>query len=183
MQDHLGIAVAKRTYKAYRQLLDSERWQRLANAGAHPQRLLWADTGTKDPAAADVLYIKALAAPFTINTIPDATLLAFADHGKLGKLLPVDGGDADKMIASSAKRASTMTNWPPICSAKAPSRSSNPGRSCSVLSRRKTFRSKPRVEIRSDETKNGWTQDGSGFEEKHPSPFRTTLSSCGGIEK
>jgi transaldolase len=99
LQDHLGIAVAKRTYKAYRQLLDSERWQRLANAGAHPQRLLWASTGTKDPAASDVLYIKALAAPFTINTIPDATLLAFADHGKLGKLLPVDGGDADKMIA------------------------------------------------------------------------------------
>ena len=99
LQDHLGIAVAKRTYKAYRQLLDSERWQRLANAGAHPQRLLWASTGTKDPAASDVLYIKALAAPFTINTIPDATLLAFADHGKLGKLLPVDGGDAEKMIA------------------------------------------------------------------------------------
>jgi transketolase len=99
LQDHLGIAVAKRTYKAYRQLLDSERWQRLANAGAHPQRLLWASTGTKDPAASDVLYIKALAAPFTINTIPDATLLAFADHGKLGKLLAVDGGDADKMIA------------------------------------------------------------------------------------
>jgi transaldolase len=98
LQDHLGIAVAKRTYKAYRQLLDSERWQRLANAGAHPQRLLWASTGTKDPAASDVLYIKALAAPFTINTIPDATLLAFADHGKLGKLLPVDGGDAEKMI-------------------------------------------------------------------------------------
>ena len=99
LQDRLGIAVAKRTYKAYRQLLDSERWQRLANAGAHPQRLLWANTGTKDPAASDVLYIKALAAPFTINTIPDATLLAFADHGKLGKRLPVAGGDADKMIA------------------------------------------------------------------------------------
>jgi transketolase len=99
LQDHLGIAVAKRTYKAYRQLLDSERWQRLANAGAHPQRLLWASTGTKDPAASDVLYIEALAAPFTINTIPDATLLAFADHGNLGKLLPVDGGDAEKVIA------------------------------------------------------------------------------------
>jgi transaldolase len=99
LQNHLGIAVAQRTYKAYRELLDSERWQRLANAGARPQRLLWASTGTKDPDASDVLYIKALAAPFTINTIPDATLLAFADHGKLGELLPVDGGDADKMIA------------------------------------------------------------------------------------
>ena len=103
LQDKLGIAVAKRTYKAYRQLLDSERWQRLANAGAHPQRLLWASTGTKDPAASDVLYIKALAAPFTINTIPDATLLAFADHGELSELLPVDGGDAEKVIAKFAK--------------------------------------------------------------------------------
>jgi transketolase len=103
LQDRLGIAVAKRTYKAYRQLLDSERWQRLANAGAHPQRLLWASTGTKDPAASDVLYIKALAAPFTINTIPDTTLLAFADHGELSELLPVDGGDAEKVIAKFAK--------------------------------------------------------------------------------
>jgi transaldolase len=99
LQNQLGIAVAQRAYKAYRQLLDSERWQRLANAGARPQRLLWASTGTKDPAASDVLYIRALAAPFTINTIPDATLLAFADHGKLGELMPVDGGNAEKMIA------------------------------------------------------------------------------------
>jgi transketolase len=103
LQNHLGIAVAQRTYKAYRQLLDSERWQRLANAGARPQRLLWASTGTKDPSASDVLYIRALAAPFTINTIPDATLLAFADHGKLGELMPVDGGDAEKMIAKFGK--------------------------------------------------------------------------------
>lgn len=103
LQNHLGIAVAQRTYKAYRQLLDSERWQRLANAGARPQRLLWASTGTKDPSASDVLYIRALAAPFTINTIPDATLLAFADHGKLGELMPVDGGDAEKMIAKFAQ--------------------------------------------------------------------------------
>ena len=103
LQNHLGIAVAQRTYKAYRQLLDSERWQRLANAGARPQRLLWASTGTKDPSASDVLYIRALAAPFTINTIPDATLLAFADHGKLGELMPVDGGNAEKMIAKFGK--------------------------------------------------------------------------------
>lgn len=103
LQNHLGIAVAQRTYKAYRQLLDSERWQRLANAGARPQRLLWASTGTKDPSASDVLYIRALAAPFTINTIPDATLLAFSDHGKLGELMPVDGGDAEKIIAKFDK--------------------------------------------------------------------------------
>jgi len=103
LQNHLGIAVAQRTYKAYRQLLDSERWQRLANAGARSQRLLWASTGTKDPDASDILYIEALASPFTINTIPDATLLAFADHGKLGEVMPVDGGDAEKMIAKFGK--------------------------------------------------------------------------------
>ena len=95
----LGIAVARRAYKAYRQLLDSERWQRLANAGANPQRLLWASTGTKDPNASDTLYIEALAAPFTINTIPDATLLAFVDHGTLRELMPIDGGDAETTIA------------------------------------------------------------------------------------
>ena len=103
LQNHLGIAVAQRTYKAYRELLNSERWQRLANSGARPQRLLWASTGTKDPAASDVLYIRALAAPFTINTIPDATLLAFADHGTLGELMPVDGGNAEKIIARFAQ--------------------------------------------------------------------------------
>ena len=103
LQNHLGIAVAHLTYKAYRQLLDTERWQRLANAGARPQRLLWASTGTKDPSASDVLYIRALAAPFTINTIPNATLLAFADHGELGELMPVDGGDAEKIIAKFGK--------------------------------------------------------------------------------
>jgi len=103
LRDKLGIAVAKRTYKAYRQLLDSERWLRLANAGARPQRLLWASTGTKDPAALDVLYIKALAAPFTVNTIPDKTLLAFADHGSVDALMAADGGDAEDMITKFAK--------------------------------------------------------------------------------
>ena len=83
-RNRLGIAIAKRTYKAYRELLASARWQKLAPAGAHPQRLLWASTGTKDPAAPDTLYVEALAAPDTINTIPDKTLLAFADHGKVG---------------------------------------------------------------------------------------------------
>src|SRR4029077_4737224 len=88
--DRLGIAVAMRTYKAYRNLLASPRWQRVYNAGARPQRLLWASTGTKDPKAADVLYIKALAAPFTVNTMPENTLKALADHGEIGQTLPSD---------------------------------------------------------------------------------------------
>lgn len=99
LQDRLGIAIAKRTYKAYRDLLASPRWRKLAVEGALPQRLLWASTGTKDPAASDVLYIEALAAPDTINTIPDKTLLAFADHGVPGQLLPFDGDDAEMVIA------------------------------------------------------------------------------------
>jgi transaldolase len=103
LQDRLGIAIAKLTYKAYRELLASTRWRKLADAGAQPQRLLWASTGTKDPKASDVLYIKALAAPDTINTIPEKTLLAFADHGALGEVLPEDGGDAEKVIAAFAK--------------------------------------------------------------------------------
>lgn len=103
LQDRLGIAIAKRTYKAYRDVLESARWRKLANEGALPQRLLWASTGTKDPKASDVLYLEALAAPDTINTIPDKTLRAFADHGALGELLPFDGGDAEKVIASFAK--------------------------------------------------------------------------------
>jgi len=103
LRNELGIAVAKRTYKAYRQLLDSERWLRLANAGARPQRLLWASTGTKDLAASDVLYIKALVAPFTVNTIPDKTLTAFADHGAVGEPMAPDGDDAEEMIGKFAK--------------------------------------------------------------------------------
>jgi transaldolase len=99
LRGRLGIAVAKRTYRAYRELLDSERWQRLANEGARPQRLLWASTGTKDPEASDVLYVESLAAPFTINTMPDKTLLAFAEHGKVGEPLPADGGDAEAVLA------------------------------------------------------------------------------------
>ncbi|MEO7116754.1 MAG: transaldolase [Caldimonas sp.] len=98
-RNRLGIAIARRTYKAYRELLASARWQKLAAAGAHPQRLLWASTGTKDPAAPDTLYIEALAAPDTINTIPDKTLQAFAEHGKPVAPMPVDGGDAESVIA------------------------------------------------------------------------------------
>src|SRR5665213_298886 len=103
LQDRLGIAIAKRTYKAYRDLLASPRWRKAASSGAEPQRLLWASTGTKDPKASDVLYIEALAAPDTINTIPEKTLLAFADHGALGEVLPEDGGDAEKVIDTFAK--------------------------------------------------------------------------------
>ena len=102
LRDQLGIAIAQRTYAAYRELLDSDRWQRLANQGARPQRLLWASTGTKDPDASDVLYVSALAAPFTVNTMPEKTLLAFADHGELGPPLPADGGDASEVLARFA---------------------------------------------------------------------------------
>jgi transaldolase len=98
LHNRLGIAVAMRTYKAYRDLLASDRWLRLAGAGARPQRLLWASTGNKDPAAPDTLYVEALAAPDTINTIPDKTLLAFADHGKVGATLPADGGNAETVL-------------------------------------------------------------------------------------
>src|SRR5438046_2212227 len=103
LRDQLGIAVAKRTYKAYRQLLASPRWQRVYNAGARPQRLLWASTGTKDPKTSDVLYIKALAAPFTVNTMPEGTLKALADHGEIGSMLPADGGDSEATLAEFAK--------------------------------------------------------------------------------
>jgi transaldolase len=103
LRDQLGIAIAKRIYKAYRSLLDSPRWQRAFNAGARPQRLLWASTGTKDPKASDVLYVKALASPFTVNTMPEGTLKALADHGELGSILPADGGDCEEVLAQFAK--------------------------------------------------------------------------------
>jgi transaldolase len=99
LNNQLGVAMASRTYRAYRELLDSPRWQRALNAGARPQRLLWASTGTKDPKASDVLYIKALAAPFTVNTMPEGTLLALADHGELGSIMSADGGDCEKVLA------------------------------------------------------------------------------------
>ena len=99
LRNRLGIAIAMRTYKAYRDLLGSPRWKKLAAAGAQPQRLLWASTGTKDPAAPDVLYVEALAAPDTIDTIPEKTLLAFADHGKVKDAMRIDGGDAEAVLA------------------------------------------------------------------------------------
>jgi transaldolase len=102
LHDRLGIVVAKRTYKAYLDLLSSPRWMRAYNAGARPQRLLWASTGTKDPKASDVLYIKALAAPFTVNTMPESTLKALADHGDVGGTMPADGGDSEQELSRFA---------------------------------------------------------------------------------
>ena len=102
LKNQLGIAVAKRAYKAYLSLLSSPRWMRAYNAGARPQRLLWASTGSKDPQASDVLYIEALAAPFTVNTMPEGTLKALADHGSVGATMPSDGGDCEEMLARFA---------------------------------------------------------------------------------
>jgi transaldolase len=103
LNNQLGIAIASRTYKAYRDLLTTHRWQRAYNAGARPQRLLWASTGTKDPKASDVLYVKSLAAPFTVNTMPEPTLRALADHGELGGVMAADGGDCEATLAKFAR--------------------------------------------------------------------------------
>jgi transaldolase len=103
LNNKLGIAVAMATYKAARGLLSSPRWHRIYNAGAYPQRLLWASTGTKDPTASDVLYVKALAAPFTVNTMPEATLKALANHKGLGSILPADGGDCEEVLSQFAE--------------------------------------------------------------------------------
>ncbi len=103
LRDKLGIAIAQRTYKAYRELLLTPRWQKIVKAGYNPQRLLLASTGTKDPKASDTLYIEALAAPDTVNTMPEATLKAFADHGKVGAVMPVDGGDCEQVLQQFTK--------------------------------------------------------------------------------
>jgi transaldolase len=103
LNNQLGIAIANRIYKAYRELLASPRWQRTFNAGARAQRLLWASTGTKDPKASDVLYIKALAAPYTVNTMPEGTLKALADHAELGSIMAADGGDCEAVLAQFAQ--------------------------------------------------------------------------------
>jgi transaldolase len=103
LKDKLGLAIGQQVYKAYRDVLDSDRWQRLANSGARPQRLLFASTGTKDPKASDVLYITGLAAPNTINTMPEKTLLAFGDHGKLAGPLPRDGGNCETVLGDFRK--------------------------------------------------------------------------------
>jgi transaldolase len=102
LNDKLGIAIGKSIYKTYRELLDSPRWQRAFNSGARPQRLLFASTGTKDPRASDVLYVKELAAPFTVNTMPETTLKAFAEHGEVNDTLSLDGGDGTAILAQFA---------------------------------------------------------------------------------
>src|SRR6185503_9659355 len=103
LTNKLGLAIGHQAYRAYSQLLQSSRWRRAMNAGARPQRLLFASTGTKDPKAPDTLYVKALAAPFTVNTMPENTLNAFADHGGVGELLAADGGDCERVLASFTK--------------------------------------------------------------------------------
>lgn len=103
LRNQLGVAIGKRTYKAYRDLMASPRWQRVFNAGARPQRLLLASTGTKDPQASDILYVKALAAPFTVDTMPEGTLKAFADHGELSEIMSADGGDCEAVLGQFTK--------------------------------------------------------------------------------
>jgi len=98
LENKLGIAVAHDCYKAYSQLVASPRWLRAYNAGARPQRLLFASTGTKDPKASDVLYVKGLIAPLTVNTMPEGTLHAFATHGEVGRELSPDGGDSAEVL-------------------------------------------------------------------------------------
>jgi len=103
LKNRLGIAMAGRTYRAYQAELSSPRWQRASNMGARPQRLLWASTGTKDPKASDTLYIENLAAPLTVNTMPEATLNAYGDHGKPAAMMRTDGGDCEEVLASVAR--------------------------------------------------------------------------------
>jgi len=103
LRNRLGVAIARRTYQACRTLLTSPRWQRIYNLGGRPQRLLWASTGTKDPQLSDILYVRSLAAPFTVNTMPEGTLKALADHGEVGELLPADGGDCEEVLAQFGK--------------------------------------------------------------------------------
>ena len=108
--NRLGIAIAGRIYKAYVQLLSNPRWQSAYNSGARPQRLLWASTGTKDPKASDTLYIKALASPFTVNTMPEKTLNAFADHGEIGPIMPANGGDCEEVLERFAEVGVNVDN-------------------------------------------------------------------------
>lgn len=108
LRNRLGIAMAMRTYKAARDLLTSPEWQKTYNLGARPQRLLWASTGTKDPTASDILYVKSLAAPFTVNTMPEATLVALAKHDQLESILPADGGDCEEVLADFGRAGTDL---------------------------------------------------------------------------
>lgn len=99
LRNRLALAVGRDTYRAYRRLMESDRWQRIENAGARMQRLLWASTSTKDPGAPDTFYVHGLSAPFTVDTMPDKTLVAFFEHGQVGEPMPADGGDCDAVFA------------------------------------------------------------------------------------
>jgi transaldolase len=99
LRNQLGMAIAKQTYRAYREFLSSPRWERAYNAGARPQRLLWAGTKTKDPKVSDVFYVEALVAPLTVNTMSEGILKALVDHGDLGELMPADGGDCEAVLS------------------------------------------------------------------------------------
>jgi transaldolase len=109
LRNRLGIALAGRIYRSYRELLNHPRWLRAFNAGARPQRLLWASTGTKDPGVSDVLYVANIAAPLTVNTMPEGTLKAFADHGAVQQLLPPDGGDCEAVLAQFVQAGIDLT--------------------------------------------------------------------------
>lgn len=111
LHNRLGLAVGRDTYRAYRQLMDSDRWQRLENAGARAQRLLWASTSTKDPNAPDTFYVHGLSAPFTVDTMPDKTLVAFFEHGEVGVPMPADGGDCDAVFAEFAAAGVDVKAW------------------------------------------------------------------------
>ena len=126
----LGIAIGQRTYKAYYDLIASPRYHRVCNAGARPQRLLMASTGTKDPKASDILYVKGLAAPLTINTMPEGTLKAFAEHGDVGATLPADGGDCEQVLAQFGKAGIDIDALATRCSRKVRRRSSSHGTNC-----------------------------------------------------
>jgi transaldolase len=128
LNNRLGIAVRPHLQGVRRPVVNP-RWLRAYNAGARPQRLLWASTGTKDPKASDTLYIKALAAPFTVNTMPEATLKAFADHGELGPTMPPDGGDCERVLARFDEPGVNLDAWPQGYRTRGPNRSQNPGTS------------------------------------------------------
>ena len=129
LRDQLGIAVAGQTYQAYRSLVDSPPWQRLFNAGARRQRLLWASTETKDPEASDILYVHSLASAFTVNTMPEATLKALIDHGEIARRCPYTPAPATRCWPNSPRPALTPMAWPPNSRRKGPNRSSSPGTS------------------------------------------------------
>jgi len=109
LRNRLGLAVGRSAYRSYCELLSSPRWLRALNAGARPQRLLFASTGTKDPKASDVLYVEGLVAPYTINTMPENTLKAFADHGKVGEAIRADGGDSEAVLAQFTQAGVDLT--------------------------------------------------------------------------